>query len=320
MRKAFATLSQGVERELRHVKFQYSFRSGPNVLDAVDAVFARPQALRGLSADEVKPVHQPLPDAAPGLVEVWPLIKADPKNEIEAWDAPFDELTETSPQVRLAAKIAKHVRHWQTQGMRAGDVLILVRQRGPLFEAIIRALKDAGVAVAGADRLVLTEHIAVMDLMVLADALLLPEDDLALATVLKSPAVRARRRRSVPAGVAAQGLAARGAAHPGRRRAAVRGGECQARPLRRLGAARFAVRVLCARARPGARPPPVLRAARPRGRRCAQRIPRPHDALFCMYFVRWSCSGWNSLSASSASWPRRAKNWRRPCSGPSTRA
>jgi ATP-dependent helicase/nuclease subunit A len=33
----------------------------------------------------------------------------------------------------------------------------------------------------------LTEHIAVMDLMALADALLLPEDDLALATVLRSP-------------------------------------------------------------------------------------------------------------------------------------
>jgi len=66
-------------------------------------------------------------------------------------------------------------------------VLILVRQRGALFEAIIRALKDNGVAVAGADRLVLTEHIAVMDLMVLADALLLRDDDLALATVLKSP-------------------------------------------------------------------------------------------------------------------------------------
>ncbi|MGD9769369.1 MAG: double-strand break repair helicase AddA, partial [Pseudolabrys sp.] len=187
MRRAFTELSRGVEQELRHVKFQYSFRSGPNVLNAVDAVFARPQALRGLSADEVKPVHQPLPDALPGLVELWPLIKADPKNEIEAWDAPFDELTETSPQVRLAAKIARHVRHWQQQGVRAGDVLVLVRQRGPLFEAIIRALKDARVDVAGADRLVLTEHIAVMDLMVLADALLLPEDDLALATVLKSP-------------------------------------------------------------------------------------------------------------------------------------
>jgi ATP-dependent helicase/nuclease subunit A len=56
-----------------------------------------------------------------------------------------------------------------------------------LFEAIIRALKNARIPVAGADRLVLTGHIAVMDLLVLADALLLPDDDLALATALKSP-------------------------------------------------------------------------------------------------------------------------------------
>jgi ATP-dependent helicase/nuclease subunit A len=71
--------------------------------------------------------------------------------------------------------------------MRAGDVLALVRQRGLLFEAIIRALKNAGVAVAGADRLVLTEHIAIIDLLALADALLLADDDLALAVALKSP-------------------------------------------------------------------------------------------------------------------------------------
>src|SRR5213079_3623423 len=76
---------------------------------------------------------------------------------------------------------------WRRQGRLAKDVLVLVRQRGALFEAIIRTLKNAGVPVAGADRMVLTEHIAVMDLMVLADALLLPQDDLALATVLKSP-------------------------------------------------------------------------------------------------------------------------------------
>ncbi len=187
MRSAFTTLAGKIDHELRQVRFQYSFRSGPNVLDAVDKVFERPEALRGLSADQVKPVHQPLPDAAPGVVEVWPLVTPDEKREIEAWDAPFDAQSEKSPQVRLAAKIAKHVACWSAQGVRPGEVLVLVRQRGALFEAIIRALKDVGVAVAGADRLVLTEHIAVMDLMVLADALLLPDDDLALATVLKSP-------------------------------------------------------------------------------------------------------------------------------------
>ena len=96
--------------------------------------------------------------------------------------------TETSPHGAAGAPDRRHVAALATRrAARPGDVLVLVRQRGALFEAIIRALKDAGIPVAGADRLMLTEHIAVMDLMVLADALLLPEDDLALATVLKSP-------------------------------------------------------------------------------------------------------------------------------------
>jgi ATP-dependent helicase/nuclease subunit A len=187
MHRTFHALARPIEHELRHVRFRHSFRSGPNVLGAVDEVFGRPEAFVGLSADAVRTVHEALPDAAPGLVEIWDTIKPASKREIEAWDAPFDQLTETSPQVRLAAKIAKNVKHWMKQGARAGDVLVLVRQRGPLFEAIIRALKDLQIPVAGADRLVLTEHIAVMDLMVLADALLLPDDDLALATLLKSP-------------------------------------------------------------------------------------------------------------------------------------
>src|SRR5437660_12730155 len=68
-----------------------------------------------------------------------------------------------------------------------GDALVLVRRRGNLFDAVIQALKHAGLPVAGADRLKLTEHIAIIDLMNLADALLLPQDDLALAVALKSP-------------------------------------------------------------------------------------------------------------------------------------
>jgi ATP-dependent helicase/nuclease subunit A len=187
MRRAFTTLCRAVDQNLQYLSFRHSFRSGPNVLGAVDEVFGRPEAFSGLSADNVRTVHESLPDATPGLVEIWDTIKPSPKREIEAWEAPFDELTETGAQVRLARKIARHIGRLRTQGTRAGDVLVLVRQRGALFEAIIRALKDAEIPVAGADRLVLTEHIAVMDLMVLADALLLPDDDLALATVLKSP-------------------------------------------------------------------------------------------------------------------------------------
>jgi ATP-dependent helicase/nuclease subunit A len=170
------------------LQFKHSFRSGANVLGAVDEVFARNAIHASITSDpDGVPPHIALPDAAPGLVEIWDTIKPQDKREIEGWDAPFDELTERSPQARLAAKLATNVKRWIKQGARAGDVLVLVRQRGPLFDAIIRALKEAQIPVAGADRLVLTEHIAVMDLMALADALLLPEDDLALASVLKSP-------------------------------------------------------------------------------------------------------------------------------------
>jgi ATP-dependent helicase/nuclease subunit A len=169
-------------------EFKHSFRSGQNVLGAVDTVFSAQNVFRSVTSEAHGiPPHVALPEKAPGVVEIWDLVKADPKADMEAWDAPFDALSEKSPQLRLAAKIAQQVKRWTERGTRAGDVLVLVRQRGALFEAIIRALKEAQIAVAGADRLVLTEHIAVMDLMVLADALLLPEDDLALATVLKSP-------------------------------------------------------------------------------------------------------------------------------------
>ncbi|MGE3897029.1 MAG: double-strand break repair helicase AddA [Variibacter sp.] len=199
----FDEMRRQVERALRAsdlpfepLPFLHSFRSGPNVLGAVDAVFAQERAYRGLATDPVPTVHQALRHNAPGLVEVWPLIAPEKREEMEAWDAPFDAVAETSPQARLARRIAESVRFWidrrvplplTGQRTRPGDILVLVRSRGPLFAAVIRALKDAGVDVAGADRLVLTEHIAVMDLMSLADALLLEEDDLALAEVLKSP-------------------------------------------------------------------------------------------------------------------------------------
>jgi ATP-dependent helicase/nuclease subunit A len=168
-------------------RFGHSFRSGTNVLGAVDTVFAHPEMFASITTDAGGIAHTALPGTNPGLVEIWPLIEAEKRPDIEGWDAPFDQVSEENPQMKLAKRIAAQVTALRARGCRAGDVLVLVRQRGPLFEAIIRTLKNAGIPVAGADRLVLTEHIAVMDLMVLADALLLPDDDLALATVLKSP-------------------------------------------------------------------------------------------------------------------------------------
>src|SRR5208282_635070 len=189
MRRHFESAHKDGGLDFVFREFKHSFRSGESVLGAVDEVFKAEAIATSVTADSGGfPPHIALPDAPPSLVEIWEPEKPDERSEIEGWDAPFDTVSETSPRVRLAQRIARTVRKMVDDGAaQCGDVLVLVRQRGELFEAIIRALKQAEVLVAGADRLMLTDHIAVMDLMSLADALLLPEDDLALATVLRSP-------------------------------------------------------------------------------------------------------------------------------------
>ena len=197
MRRHFESAHQGAGLDFLIRKFEHSFRSGESVLGAVDEVFKAKQIAASVTADsDGFPPHIALPDAPPSSVEIWEPMKPDQRSDIEGWDAPFDTVSETSPRVKLAQRIARAVRRLVDErtpvgidgrAARFGDVLVLVRQRGPLFEAIIRALKNEKLEVAGADRLLLTEHIAVMDLMALADALLLPQDDLALAAVLRSP-------------------------------------------------------------------------------------------------------------------------------------
>jgi ATP-dependent helicase/nuclease subunit A len=181
------------------VSFTYSFRSGAAILQSVDHVFRDQAIYRSIHATENGyPIHESLADAGPSLIDLWELQVPDAKQDIEGWQAPFDAVSETSPEVRLAQRVQAEIKTLiaertptgavgKRRALRYGDVLVLVRRRGKAFDAIIQALKHANIPVAGADRLKLTEHIAIIDLMNLADALLLPQDDLALAVALKSP-------------------------------------------------------------------------------------------------------------------------------------
>jgi ATP-dependent helicase/nuclease subunit A len=196
MRDYFRKRHQDSGLIFEYRQLEHSFRSCESVLNAVDVVFKDIGTSVTSDSQGGIPPHIALPDAQPGVVEIWDTIKAEKREPIEGWDAPFDTVSEVSPRVQLARRIARTVRRLidarepvglDRRPARYGDVMVLVRQRGSLFEAIIRALKNEHVEVAGADRLVLTEHIAVMDLMALADALLLSHDDLALASVLRSP-------------------------------------------------------------------------------------------------------------------------------------
>ncbi|MCB1503185.1 MAG: double-strand break repair helicase AddA [Bauldia sp.] len=175
-----------------------SFRSVPAILAAVDMIFASERVYRGLSSQPEPTVHSAARQNLPGRVVLWPMIPQPEKPEPADWASPVDHLGEQSPEVQLANRIADTIAGWllreerlESTGapIRAGDVLILSRIRGAQTDAINRALKTRDVPIAGADRIKLTEHIAVMDLMALGRVVLLPEDDLSLAALLKSPLV-----------------------------------------------------------------------------------------------------------------------------------
>jgi ATP-dependent helicase/nuclease subunit A len=172
------------------VELRLSFRSAPAVLKAVDAVFSVPENTRGLSVEipPLPPVHESARPSAYGVVEVWPLLRPDPKATPDPWEFPVDEPESGSPPVRNAKRIAAYIQNLLQQGKaHAGDILILARKRSVAFEAVIKALKDANVPVTGTDKLILTYHIAVMDLIAAGKAALNLNDDLTLATVLTSP-------------------------------------------------------------------------------------------------------------------------------------
>ncbi len=187
------------------VDMDISFRTAPQILEVVDKVLRLPGF--SLGEEEIRR-HKSTRPHAPGFVELWPLEEQpakerdDDDDPLSAWTPPSELASDMKPRLRLAARIAERVRamldgpeflaplktHTTTpRPIRPDDIMILVRNRTTLMDAIVSALKRRGVPVAGVDRLKITEHIAVRDMLALARFLVLPEDDLSLAAALKSP-------------------------------------------------------------------------------------------------------------------------------------
>ncbi|MBI1205889.1 MAG: double-strand break repair helicase AddA [Azospirillum sp.] len=183
----------------RQIDLDISFRSTAAVLRTVDAVFAQEPARDGVAFDPAQVIrHRAHRRGHGGLVELWPPVVPQERPEPAPWEPPLALDRLESPPARLAAVIADTIRGWLDRGemlpargraVQPGDIMVLVRRRTSFVADLVRALKDRGVAVAGVDRMVLTDQLSVMDLLALAQFLLLPEDDLTLATVLKGPMV-----------------------------------------------------------------------------------------------------------------------------------
>jgi ATP-dependent helicase/nuclease subunit A len=181
------------------IPMNLSFRSGKAVLGLVDAVFdEEARASLGLSLDGEVIEHDFIRKGHGGLVEYWPLEAPEDKSteSTPEWALPLVQESVDDAEQRTAWRIALKVQKMIRSGdileahgrpVCARDILVLVRRRTAFVDHLVRALKSLAVPVAGRDRMVLTDELAVMDLMVLLRFALQPMDDLALATVLKGP-------------------------------------------------------------------------------------------------------------------------------------
>lgn len=196
MKEHFAERVAAARASWRDVDLAISFRSTAAVLECVDGVFAQALARDGVAPDGVPVRHRAFRVGEGGLVELWPAVEPLDAAPPAPWEAPVTQQQTREPRARLALVIAARLRRWLDGGerltardrpLRPGDVMVLVRRRGPFVAELVRALKQSDVPVAGVDRMLLIDQLAVQDMMALAQFLLLPDDDLTLATVLKGP-------------------------------------------------------------------------------------------------------------------------------------
>jgi len=189
---AYEAKAQTARLPFRAVDLDLSFRTLTPVLSAVDLVAAR---LDGLLSGAPMP-HIANRDDVGGLVELWQPETAARQDRGDVWAPQDDAAAAIKPAEALAARIADTIRDWLDGGAELGregrpvlpgDIMILLKKREPMASLLQAALKRKRVPVAGADRMSLVDDLAVMDLLALGDAVLQPEDDLALAAALKSP-------------------------------------------------------------------------------------------------------------------------------------
>lgn len=181
------------ENNFEKINLDISFRSTSAVLDIVNKVFSFPEANSGVTSENEQMKHLPYRIGELGRVEIWPLMIKEKQNTSDNDKAYLNPQKTPSVKYRLAQKIVAKIKELMEKSQNTprplhfGDFMILVQKRAHFINEFIRACKEGNVSVSGADRIKLSEQIAVQDLISLAKFLLLPNDDLSLAEVLKSP-------------------------------------------------------------------------------------------------------------------------------------
>ena len=215
MRNYYADKATAAQADFKKVELTTSWRSTQEVLSLVDRVCANEQVQKRLTKQGAKVTHRSMrarKHETGGLVTLWPVEKGETRPMVDLFDpqkalaSPPDSSPDSSPdndreslggmamtpQQKVARKIARQIAEWRDDpksNITPGDILILVQKRGTFVQDMMRALKSyhPPIDVAGADRMILTDQLAVQDLICAGQIVLMPQDDLMMATFLRSP-------------------------------------------------------------------------------------------------------------------------------------
>lgn len=197
----------GSSFKLHKIDLSNSFRSLPKILQNVDAVFLKQNYLGNLDYQAHKAIRQ-----AEGRVEIWPHFKKEKteKKESFEWSPIFTKDDEFCEKEALANFIVDKIKLWIEQGRRLeakrpsaeqeqklearnrlinyGDIMILMRNRTNGFDKILQQkFQENAIPFVSSKKTNFADELIVQDLLAAAKFGLLPQDDLNLAALLKSP-------------------------------------------------------------------------------------------------------------------------------------
>jgi ATP-dependent helicase/nuclease subunit A len=186
--------SEAAGYNFKTIPLQISFRSAPAVLDVVNAIFSLDENASGVRLTGEDITHVPYRAKATSKVQLFIPLEIEEKKEADF--LPINAIETEESDSKLARLVAYKIHKIladktylsaKKRYATAADILVLVKKRTPLIGHLIKNLQNLGISVAGADRINVLDNLAVKDLIAFAQIARLPEDDLTLACVLKSP-------------------------------------------------------------------------------------------------------------------------------------
>ncbi|WPX96053.1 UvrD-helicase domain-containing protein [Candidatus Bandiella euplotis] len=162
------------------LELTHSFRSQKEILEAVDKIFNSVGLTDNL-------VHIAIKEGI-GKVNVIQHSYQEPKKDRDTeWSLPQKEIKMLDKKQHSAKELALFIEHLLGGGnVEPQDIMVLFRKRGEKVGYFIEELRKKNISVSQTDQVNLNENILILDLLSLVKFFLLPEDDLNLASLLKS--------------------------------------------------------------------------------------------------------------------------------------